>query len=86
MTGDKPGSGVQGRGPALQSEHSMDAWQKWTAAVNLGAQHAGRGYNAGVDLESDFLGVSRTPKLENLGVRQKIWESATFLKYNIIYS
>ena len=26
----------------------------------------------GVDLEPDFLGVSRTPKLENLGVRQKI--------------
>ena len=37
---------------------------------------------AGVDLEPDFLGVSRTPKLENLGVRQKIWESAIFLKYD----
>ena len=37
---------------------------------------------AGVDLEPDFLGVSRTLniKLENLGVRQKIWESAIFLK------
>ena len=43
-------------------------------------------YNAGVDLEPDFLGVSRTPKLENLGVRQKKWESAIFLKYNIILS
>ena len=41
---------------------------------------------SGVDLEPDFLGVSRTPKLENLGVRQKIWESAICLKYNIIYS
>ena len=45
-----------------------------------------RSIHAGVDLEPDFLGVSRTPKLENLGVRQKIWESAIFLKYNIIYS
>ena len=27
--------------------------------------------------------VSRTPKLDNLGVCQKIWESAIFLKYNI---
>ena len=42
--------------------------------------------NPGLDLEPDFLGVSRTPKLENLGVRQKIWECAIFLKYNIIYS
>ena len=41
---------------------------------------------SGVDLEPDFLGVSRTTKLENLEVRQKFWESAIFLKYNIIYS
>ena len=37
----------------------------------------------GVDLEPDSLGVSRTPKLENLGVRQQIWESAIFLKYDV---
>ena len=48
-------------------------------------QHRQTG-GAGVDLEPDLLGVSRTPKLENLGVRQNIWESAIFLKYNIIYS
>ena len=40
----------------------------------------------GVDLEPDFLGVSTTPKLDNLGVCQNFWESAIFLKYNIIYS
>ena len=43
-------------------------------------------YFSGVDLEPDFLGVSRTSKLEYVGVRQKIWESAIFRKYNIIYS
>ena len=37
----------------------------------------------GVDLEPDFLGLSRTPKLENLGVCQKIWESTIFLKYDV---
>ena len=42
-----------------------------------------RQYFPGVDLEPDFLGVSRTSKLENLGVRQKIWESAIFLKYDV---
>ena len=45
-------------------------------------RHSGVGLS-GVDLEPGFLGVSRTPKLENLGVRQQIWESAIFLKYNI---
>ena len=46
-----PGAGLQhcrsrGRAPALQSKHSMEAWQKCLApapAVNLGVQHAGGG-------------------------------------------
>ena len=36
-------SRVPGRAPGQQSSQGMDAWQKWTPVVNLGAQHAGGG-------------------------------------------
>ena len=39
----------RGRTLALQSKHSIDAWLKWTLAVNigLGAQNAGGGGGGG---------------------------------------
>ena len=36
-------AGSRDRAPVQQSRHSMDAWQKWTLVVSLGAQNAGGG-------------------------------------------